>query len=316
MTISARVDSSGGDDPTPDTLTCVIASVRDRTPVVGAFVVWVVQPFTLGELMGDALQDTSDAVRDTCTVMAWAWWFVTLVALTVIGPVTLTIARIGAVAAVPVAVWAADRIGWPDWSTLIGLIAALTAAGFVLMPEIGDRNVDAASYGYERRYLLRPSGPVMCVVLPLTWALTVAALWTGPLLAANGHTVMGIGVSIVGLGVAVVGFRAMNGLSGRFVVFVPNGLVLHDRVSLAEPVLFSRREIAGLGPAAAHNTATDLTAAALGLALELKLVNPIEITILAGRRGHRRGNVDSVLFTPTRPAAVMETALSRGITIA
>ena len=48
-------------------------------------------------------------------------------------------------------------------------------------------------------------------------------------------------------------------LTGRFIVFEPNGLVIRDLTVLREPVLFGRREIVGPAPALADAEALDLT---------------------------------------------------------
>ena len=101
--------------------------------------------------------------------------------------------------------------------------------------------------------------------------------------------------------------RALHGLARRWVVFVPAGLVLHDPHALVEPVLFPRRSIRRLGPAPADAGAgrRDLTQGALGLALELELAEPVAIS---PRRADRTVQVESVgrlLFTPTRPGALL-----------
>ena len=70
-------------------------------------------------------------------------------------------------------------------------------------------------------------------------------------------------VTVVGFGVAWFPLNALHRLTNRFLVFVPNGLVVHDPTQLREPVLFVKREIAGLAPAPADTTAKDITAAAL-----------------------------------------------------
>lgn len=286
-----------------------------RVLILCVGLVWAVQPFTLGELLGDALARRSGSLQTVGSVMAWLWWFLTLLALAAARPAALTAARIGAVAAIPAGLWAATS---SDDAVLVavGLAAGFAAAGLVLLPGVGDRFADGLSYGDERRFLLRPSGPVMLAMLPLTWAVTVAALWAPPLLLADRRWVLGAGAAVVGSAVGVVGFRAMHQLSRRFVVFVPNGLVLHDPATLREPVLFTRPTIASLRPADADSTAADLSVAALGLALELKLTEPVGLAVLTGRGSAEQRQVDSLLFVPTRPAAVMATALDRNIAIA
>ncbi|MGH9268266.1 MAG: hypothetical protein ACRD0D_08815, partial [Acidimicrobiales bacterium] len=101
----------------------------------------------------------------------------------------------------------------------------------------------------------------------------------------------------------------------RWVVFVPAGMVLHDPASLADPVLFRRQAITALGPARAGSSALDLTQSALGLVLELALVDPVPL-VLTGPRRSRTGQATSaerLLFTPARPGRVLAEAAARRI---
>jgi hypothetical protein len=94
-------------------------------------------------------------------------------------------------------------------------------------------------------------------------------------------------------------------LSCRWAVFVPAGFVLHDPMSLAEPVLFRREVIGSLSPAPADSEGLDITQRALGLAVELVLteqVAPLEATRL--------------LFTPTRPGRLLAEAQRRSLAAA
>ena len=77
-----------------------------------------------------------------------------------------------------------------------------------------------------------------------------------------------------------------------------------------------KREIAGLAPAPIDTAAKDITAAALGLALELRLTKATELTFVSGPNTSDVEKVRALLVSPTRPAAVMRTAIERGITIA
>ena len=111
---------------------------------------------------------------------------------------------------------------------------------------------------------------------------------------------------VVGVPLAAVAIRALHGLSRRWVVFVPAGVVLHDLQALVDPVLFPRTSIRRLGPAPADGDgAVDLTQGSLGLALELELVEPTEIAPPAARP-HRAGRVrraDPLHADPPRRAA-------------
>ena len=45
--------------------------------------------------------------------------------------------------------------------------------------------------------------------------------------------------------------KSLHNLSRRWAVFVPVGMVLHDPITLLDPVLFQRSTVARVGPAAA-----------------------------------------------------------------
>ena len=48
---------------------------------VAALVVWAVAPFTLGELIGQALEPADEPFRTTVSIGAWAMWAVVLIAI-------------------------------------------------------------------------------------------------------------------------------------------------------------------------------------------------------------------------------------------
>ncbi|MEM9465693.1 MAG: hypothetical protein AAGA90_09990 [Actinomycetota bacterium] len=287
-----------------------------------AVVVWVLQPFTAGAVIGEALNN-AQATRfaDVVTVAAWVLWALILVAMVVPRPATLTIVRIGTVGGVAATVWAAvdvERHHDPGMSemVMIGIVASIVAVVTVHLPGVGDRFVDGVSYGEEVRYLLRPPGPVLIAALAPSVAIVIVGAAAGPLLLADERWVVGAIVTVVGFAVAWFPLNALHRLTNRFLVFVPNGLVVHDLTQMREPVLFVKREIAGFGPARTDTTARDISAAALGLALELRLTKPAELPFVSGRTETDLVSARALLVSPTRPAAVMRTAVDRGITIA
>jgi hypothetical protein len=279
-----------------------------------ALIVWVVQPFTLGPLLGDALDPTRELFRTACTWVLWIGWLEVLIALVLPRPITLTVTRIGASATVPLAAWAAVE---SDETTLaiVGLLSATIAAGTVLAPTFADRFIDGASYGEERRFALRPPGPVLLGLLVPTWLVLVAGLGVGPLLLADERWVLGAVLILAGWPLAFLAARALHQLTNRFIVFVPNGFVVHDLTVMREPVLFHAREITGLAPAPSDTTADDMTNAALGLALELTLGAPVTLPIVSGRKETEDRDVRALLIAPSRPAAVMAVAQARGFRI-
>jgi hypothetical protein len=99
----------------------------------------------------------------------------------------------------------------------------------------------------------------------------------------------------------------------RWLVLVPAGLVLKDHLALGDPILFRRGDVDVLRRAPADTSAVDLTAGALGLALELRLREPQQIDPVRARRPEPPIDVTAVLFTPTRPAALLADAAERKV---
>ena len=151
--------------------------------------------------------------------------------------------------------------------------------------------------------------------LAIAWASAIGPPTAAVVLLAERQWALGALVAVAGGAIAAAAGRALLGLARRWLVFVPAGIVVHDPFGLADPVLFPRHDIAGLGPAVKDgDDALDLTANALGLALELRLREPA--TVLAITRPGRRPEaapvgVERLLMTPTRAAAVLAAAADR-----
>ena len=276
-------------------------------------VAWAVLPFTTGPALGGALDPRSRAVQLVASVALWTAWGVALVATLVPHPISLTAVRCATPAAVvAVLVAAADGAsGGP-----LALASTALAMALAFLPETGTLFVNGQAYPNERRYPLRAPAPLLLGVLAVVWALALAGPVVGALLVAARQWVAGGVVLAAGLPLSVVLLRAMHGLSRRWLVFVPAGVVLHDPIALADPVLFRRQLVVALGPADADSPALDLTQAAPGLALELTLTE--EVPILRAKPGRRLGEAVSpsrLLFTPTRPGAVLREATERGLPV-
>jgi hypothetical protein len=101
--------------------------------------------------------------------------------------------------------------------------------------------------------------------------------------------VAGVVAVIVGLPVAAVLTRSIHGLSRRWVVLVPAGLVIVDPLTLPDPVLFTRDTIRSLRAVDAREPdgpdTLDLRLGAISGAVALTLARPTEF--LATRRGLR-----------------------------
>jgi len=279
-------------------------------------IAWAVLPIAVGPALGDALDGSTRSVAVTGAVLAWGAWAAVLVAVIIPRTVSLTALRIVTPLALATANWAA-LAGARGAADAVGVGWAAVTLVLAFSPTTGDLFVNGSSYGDERRMPLRVPGALLLGPLPLAWAATVAAPVAVPLLAAADRWIAAVVLAAAGGPAAVVAVRAIHGLSRRWVVFVPAGLVLHDLHAMIDPVLFPRRSIRRLGPAPADGDgAVDLTQRALGLALELELIEPTDV---APRR--RDGRVETVpverlLFTPTRPGALLAEAARRRIPVA
>ena len=281
---------------------------RDPIPVWALRAVWLVQPVVFGPVLADGLHDLGG--RTFLSVALWALWGLGLLAALVPRPVTLTALRIGGPAAAALAVWAATAVEGTALA-VAGLVGGFVLAVLCLWPAVGDACVDGASYGDERRFLLRAPGPVVLALGPLAWALAVAGLVAGPVLLASGDTAVGVAACVAGLPVAAAAVRALHHLHRRWVVLVPAGFVLHDHLALADPTLLPRASLASVGPAPAGSEALDLTQAARGLALEVRCREPHDLRPASRDAAAEVVVTEAFLCAPARPDAVLAEARRR-----
>lgn len=290
-------------------------------------------PVAAGSLYADALASASDdaGFRSAVSAGLWGVFAAALAAMVLPGPLALTAVRVAVPANLAASVWALAVIDDRMWlSHGVALAAAAVAVVAVLHPAFGDAVTDASSYGAERRFLLRAPGPVLLTLVAPMWLLTCAGAAAGPLLLADRRWAAGAAATLIGWPAALLAGRALHRLARRWLVFVPAGLVVHDHLTLAQPVLLTRSEIASVGPAPADATdaadaidmadtdpanTADLTAAALGLALEVRLTGPAELPVVAGLRREKGRAVTALLVSPTLPARVLAAAGDRGIPI-
>jgi hypothetical protein len=279
-------------------------------------VAWVALPLAAGPAYGSALHPYSEPVRLAAVVLLWAGWAVVLIGTLVPHPLGLTALRLAAPTAAAAAVAAAitNRPSTVASTAAIGI--TLLNLVIAVAPVTGSFYVNGAAYPNERRHLLRAPGPLLAGPLEVAWALTVGAPAAGVLLLAAQAWIAGVIVLVFGLPVAFVLGRSLHGLSRRWVVFVPAGVVVHDPLSFLDPVLFQRRVIETLRPAPADSDALDLTQRAPGLALELVLWETVPMTLVKpGRVGGESGASALLRFTPTRPGQVLREAQQRRVPV-
>lgn len=270
-------------------------------------------PITVGAVMEDALAEAARPSQVVCAVGAWALWALVLVGLFVRRPWALTAARIAGPGPFVVAIVAAVASNTSWWSIGHGVVIVAV----LLLPETAGDIVDGLSYGDERRMMLRVPFALCLGPLPLVWTLAVAGAATGPLLLAARQWVAGGLLTAVGLPVAWLGVRSLHQLSRRWIVFVPNGFVIHDLLAAREPFLLRRQDITSIGPAPVDidledDRLVDVSQNALGVVVEVRLDGEIELVPRA--QGVSQVRVaDRILFSPTRPGAMLQEARRRRI---
>ena len=277
--------------------------------------VWLLLPLTLGPSLGDALDDSTRAVQVTASTLAWGAWAALLVAVLIPRTVSLTAIRVAAPVGLGLASWAALQ-GERGLGDTVGVTWAALTAVVVFAPGTGEAFVNGSSYGDERRLPLRAPAALLLGPMQLAWVAAVAAPIGAPLLLAAEQWVPGAAAVVVGAPAAWVSTRALHGLARRWLVFVPAGLVVHDLYALVDPVLLPRAAVARFGPALQDSPARDLTAGAIGVALELELREPLEIAPRRRDRTVQVEPVEGVLVAPTRPAEVLREATRRHFALA
>ncbi|HEX4902360.1 MAG TPA: hypothetical protein VFV42_06095 [Acidimicrobiales bacterium] len=278
---------------------------------------WLLLPVVAGPAVADALDDRSRPVQLVGSGLAWGAWAVLLVAALVPRTVTLTVVRTVAPGAVALAAWSAIGPERAPWAAA-GVVGAVVCTLLAFTPAVADAFVDGSSYGDERRVALRTPLAVAAGPAAIAWVLAAAGAVTGPLLLAAEHWVAGAVATAVGLPLAALAGRRLHVLSRRWLVFVPAGVVVHDPIALAEPVLLRRHVLRRVGPAeadAVERGAVDLTGGALGLALELRAAEPFPLARRQGRGTVEAAGADAVLVTPGRPAATLEIAAERKLPV-
>ena len=283
-------------------------------------VAWALLALVMGPSFEAALAPRAGLFRSAVSAGLWLVWAVTLAATLIPRTVTLTGVRIVAPAVAVASAWAVAATPHPSTRDAVAIAYATVVTVLAFLPSTGDVFVNGSAYGLERRLPIRVPGPLVLGPLELIWAATVVGLCAGPLLLADRQWIVGGLALVVGWPVAVWSSRSLHILSRRWLVFTPAGLVLHDQLTAVESVLVIRRHLASIGPALVGTEARDLTFGAFGLALEVRLTEPLPVSPSPRRRLRSHDEVttvelDSFLFTPTRPGLVLTEAAARGLPV-
>jgi hypothetical protein len=282
--------------------------------------VWLSLPLTAGSSFANALDDRASAISLTAVIGLWLLWVVGLIAALTPSSVSLTTLRILMPASVVAAAWAALVV--PD-SAAFAESAALgvtsLCAVLSLSAGVGYTFINGSSYGDERRFPLRPPGPIVCGPVELVWVAMVASVFAGPMLLAAKQWIPGAAISVLAVALVIGGARALHQLSKRWLVFVPAGIVLVDRTTLLDALLVQRHTVGSIGLADKDSSATDLSAGALGIQVEVRLSTADSIIPTPLRRDRHKIveplDVNAVRFTPSRPGWVLDAARERRFTV-
>ena len=196
-----------------------------------------------GAAASDAISSWSTGPRVVAEVLLWGAWAVGLLATVAPRPAGLTairtIAPAFAVLAVAAAIWADTTALAAGGAVAATVVAMVLASG----NELAIAAANSIAYGDEQRFPLRTPPGLFVGPLPLARALVVAGVAGGPLLLADGRIVLGLVALVVGVPVALLLVRSLHGLSRRWLVLVPAGVVVVDPLTLADPVLFVREHV-------------------------------------------------------------------------
>jgi hypothetical protein len=279
---------------------------------------WVLLPVSAGGALSDALAGWSTAPASVAAVLLWAAWAIGLVALLAPRPWGLTALRIFAPAAVVLAV--ASVASTSAGSAVLAVSSSIVASGFALSSPVAQAAGNSVAYGDEVRFPLRIPVSLLLGPVPLAVVLVGAGATAGPLLIADGRTLIGLVVTPLGFAIAFPLIRSLHALARRWLVLVPAGIVLVDPITLADPVLMRREHIAGLRR---EQTASPTASGALDLRLgtragtiALTLHQPQSFARRRGRRDSELRAAEVVLVSTVRPAAVVATAGERRIATA
>ncbi len=262
---------------------------------------WVATAFAVWPPISAGLRHDAAPVRTVAAIGGWVVWAAVLVATLVPVPATLTTLRCacpGVLAAVVVAA-ATGRPSAPALAVGVAWSAIVTVA--VFLPATALLCINGPAYPNERRFPLAPPTALLLGPVELAWLLSVGLPVAAALVLADQRWALGGALAVTGVPVAALLARALHGLSRRWLVFVPAGVVVHDPMALGDPVLFPRKEIERLAPG---RDGLDLTGGALRPALELRLRGEAKVVVVRNRK-REDALVTGLVVAPTTPGRVL-----------
>lgn len=291
-------------------------------------IAWLTLPLTAGAAADDFIATFDDAPRVVAAVLLLGSWGAGVVAVLAPRPIGLTFLRTVAPAYAVLALLAPIVRSTPlgsiqetselaDWGVLA---ACLVVAVLTALPDIGRAAANGIAYGDEERFPLRVPPALFLGPIPLARGLVVAAAGAGPLLLADAEIPLGIAALAVGGPIAFFGARALHGLSRRWLVLVPAGVVVVDPMTLAEPVLFVRRHVRALRAAEpAASIPDDVLDLRLGAAFGNVMIDLDEdaemVRTNRGKRGGVATRTSHLTVAVGERAAFLDAAAARRVRV-
>jgi hypothetical protein len=278
---------------------------------------WVLLPVSVGGALGDALASWSSSPARVAAVFLWSAWSIGLVALLAPRPWGLTALRIVAPAAVVLTFTSVTST-----STASAILAGsnvIVAAVLALSTSLAHAATNSIAYGDEVRFSLRTPVSLLMGPVPLAVVVIGAGACAGPLLLADGRIAAGFVVGALGLPLALAMVRSLHALARRFLVLVPAGVVVVDPLTLADPTLMRREQIARIGQlpnGASSAGALDLRLGSRVGTIVLALREPQTFARRRGRRDTELCDAGILLVAATRATAFVTTAGERRIATA
>lgn len=263
-----------------------------------------------------ALLPGAIGARDATAISQWVvWcsWAMVAVAVLVPHPLSLTAIRFFAPMITVHAAYRLTTSGDPlfesgerSWGAVGGLVVlvAVTAAAF--LARYGQVHAQAAAYGHEMRYLLRPP---IAVLLPLAllWVLVATAAAVSTYSSSLTAVITAL---VIAVALAYFSMRRALVLARRWLVFVPAGIAIHDPLVLRDTFMVRTHDVRGLLAAKPGTEAFDTTCTTRGQSLELVLSHPHDVSLSEfGARISKtldRIHVTSLLVAPSQPALALE----------
>lgn len=224
-----------------------------------AALAWFGTAVSIGPVLENALEDTRTAGKVIAQILFWGVYFCGCVCILLPRPTGAVFLRVGAFLFLQVAFIAAITADNALFWRVQAGIAGIYTLGLQLLPSVGDRQMDGASYPGERRFAFKippetALGAIGAISLPCLCAWS--AFWAG---SSSGNTRIFWGLLAFLLApISVLFLRRLVFLANRCIIFTPRALVAHDLYFLEDPLSIPLTKITEVAPAPSNVDALGL----------------------------------------------------------